>query len=193
MTGAVTEQLRDIRGLDAIPWWPPAPGWWLLFGLALLLAVGGAAWYRAHVRASWQSEAERLLSALRKGIHDTDTHAAAGSLSELLRRIAMVRFGRRACAGLTGEDWLAWLEARDPNRFPWRSKGWAIIDWPYAPPQAVKSPATLRPLIGAARAWIEAEAPSPRGWLGQLGYFKVWRRYLAARRGAPAGGVGQHV
>ena len=31
--------LRDIHGLDAIPWWPMAPGWWYLIGAAVLLLL----------------------------------------------------------------------------------------------------------------------------------------------------------
>ncbi|MGB5468066.1 MAG: DUF4381 family protein, partial [Sedimenticolaceae bacterium] len=31
--------LRDYHLPDAVGWWPPAPGWWLLFGL--LLVLGG--------------------------------------------------------------------------------------------------------------------------------------------------------
>jgi len=35
--------LRDIHGLDQVPLWPMAPGWWYLIGalgLLLLLALG---------------------------------------------------------------------------------------------------------------------------------------------------------
>jgi hypothetical protein len=44
----------------------------------------------------------------------------ATEFSELLRRIAMARHGRTACAGLHGEDWLAWLTEHDPKGFDWR-------------------------------------------------------------------------
>lgn len=33
-------QLRDIRGLDAVSWWPPAPGWWIGALLLLLTLIG---------------------------------------------------------------------------------------------------------------------------------------------------------
>ena len=54
-------------------------------------------------------------------------------LSELLKRIAMARHGRVACAGLQGQAWLDWLSAQDPNGFDWRQHGQPLIHAPYAP------------------------------------------------------------
>ena len=31
--------LRDIHGLDAIPWWPMAPGWWYLIALVPIIGT----------------------------------------------------------------------------------------------------------------------------------------------------------
>ena len=111
----------------------------------------------------------------------------------LLKRIAMARFGRRACAGLTGEAWLAWLEDHDPNRFPWRSRGRPLIDWPYAPPDAKASADALRPLVGAAHAWLQAEAPPAGGLLGKSRLRLAWHRLRTPWLGQPVGGVEQHV
>ena len=114
--------LRDIHGLDAIPWWPLAPGWWYLLGLIglLLLLVLLREWMiYSGIWLGWRADARRQLRALKKALRTEDPRVLAGRLSELLRRIAMARSGRREAAGLTGDDWLQWLNANDSSRFDW--------------------------------------------------------------------------
>ena len=36
---ASLENLRDIAVPPPVPWWPPAPGWWVLGLLALLVLI----------------------------------------------------------------------------------------------------------------------------------------------------------
>lgn len=166
-------QLRDIHGLDAIPWWPPAPGWWLVAGLLLLSAW--LAW-RFLPRVSvpvlaglpWRWDAARRLRDLRRRVGRQEHQQTASELSELLRRIAMARHGRDACAGLTGTDWLAWLKAQDPQGFDWTAQAHLLLDLPYAPPGY--APAEQRPwllMIDAAQNWITRDqpktAPQPGG------------------------------
>jgi hypothetical protein len=31
--------LRDIHGLDGVPWWPLAPGWWYVLAAIALVPV----------------------------------------------------------------------------------------------------------------------------------------------------------
>ena len=33
------QQIRDIHGFAGVPWWPPGPGWWVLAGGLILLAL----------------------------------------------------------------------------------------------------------------------------------------------------------
>ena len=161
------QALRDIRDIPPIPWWPPAPGWWLL-ALACGL-LGYALWrWRAPLSlrvpipgvtlGTWRWDAAKALRDLsRRARTGQDVKTLAGELSELLRRIAMARLGRPACAGLTGTDWLDWLAAHDPNGFPWHERGQMLLVAPYAPPGA--GAADLRALIEAAEGWVSAGDP----------------------------------
>lgn len=156
------DSLHDIRGIDPIPWWPPAPGWWLL-ALTLLLALALLlAWWlarrRRHLRGHWQRDARRHLLALQRRLGDQPAKAVAGELSELLRRIAIARCGREHTAALTGEAWLAWLERNDASGFPWHEQGRLLLELPYAPPDHGGDRETLARLIDAALNWTGEEA-----------------------------------
>jgi hypothetical protein len=153
----LASQLRDIRGLDAIPWWPPGPGWWLLAGLALVLAVNLYYLVR-HLRryplGSWHRSAWRELHRLRQQANDMPAAQLASALSELMRRIAIARIGRAQTAALTGERWLGVLQQHDPAGFDWKQRGKPLLTLPYAPPEAQEQGREqLLVLLDAAFAW----------------------------------------
>lgn len=159
------DQLLDIRGLDSGSWWPPAIGWWLLalmalFGLIFLYHF--AQWLRRRP-PRWQRDALRQLHGLRRLCRKQSPKETASALSELLRRIAMARFGRAACAGLYGAPWLEWIEARDPTGFRWSTQGQLLLDLPYAPPGGNgEHNDQLYQLISAALIWVVA-SKEPKG------------------------------
>ena len=157
--------LRDIHGLDAIPWWPMAPGWWYLIaaiGLLLLLALLREWLIYSGLWLGWRADARRQLRALKKDLRHEDPREVAGRLSELLRRIAMARSGRRAAAGLTGDDWLQWLNANDNSRFDWEVRGQMLLTAPYMPPAMEVQRKELGALISAASRWIDRKDPAER-------------------------------
>lgn len=153
-------QLIDIRGLDPAPWWPVAPGWWLVAALVLMVLYALPHVVRDIRRRPrqprWHRDAARRLHDLRRRAASMDSKEATGELSELLRRIAVARYGRASCAGISGVPWLEWLQDRDPTGFDWPGKGRILLDLPYAPPGQQLPPQALRQLIDAALIWLAA-------------------------------------
>ena len=132
----MAQQIYDIQGLDSIPWWPPAAGWWIVLGLLVLAVTAGFLAVRHFLRyppGSWRGEAQRALRELRRQRNRRTQKEIAAGLSELLRRIAIASSGRQRTAALTGEEWLLWLEQSDPNGFPWRRHGALLLELPYMP------------------------------------------------------------
>ena len=128
--------LRDLHLPEMIGWWPLAPGWWLLIGLALF----GLFLVLRHIWRRWRHNAPRRL-ALRelkrvRSEYDrgVDTVNLAVQLSELLRRAMLAYAPRREVAGLTGASWLAWLD-RGLEEQPFsKGPGQILLSLPYQQP-----------------------------------------------------------
>lgn len=97
-------QLRDIHLPDPVPFWPPAPGWWIVAALLVTLAVAAYLVQRRR-RKSAELRALRLLDELAEGYADDgDPMALSAGLSALLRRVALTRLERAEAAGLHGAE-----------------------------------------------------------------------------------------
>jgi len=147
-------QLYDIKDLDPVYWWPLAPGWWVLIGLALI-ASATAYWRHLAYERSWQGQTYRAFTSLERQLAGGNTQQIASVLSVLLRRVAMQSFSRAECAGLEGPNWLHWLKTKDPYGFDWAAYGSLLIEGPYAPPYRKYSPQSLKILINAAKRWVK--------------------------------------
>jgi hypothetical protein len=154
-------QLRDIHGLDPVPWWPPALGWWILAAwiiISLWLVRRYLPKLHSQLLAelAWRWDAARQLRKLRLKARNQPTYATAKELSELLRRIAMARYGREICAGLTGHAWLDWLTQHDPAGYAWNDHGKMLLTAPYAPPEQARVNAQqIWELLDATHAWLK--------------------------------------
>jgi hypothetical protein len=153
---SLLEQLHDIEGLDPISWWPLAIGWWIIIGFGILFTTTLTYFVvrkLAFVR-SWKNDTFKKLAQLERNLSDATARETVMTLSEYLRRIAVKRFPRKECAGLTGEAWLNWLTSHDPENFDWRNKGVLLIEVPYAPANRKVSPDQIIDLLQAVKTWV---------------------------------------
>jgi hypothetical protein len=110
-------------------------------------------------RRSWKYDTLEKLNHLFKdlsypSITDVEIQHAIVLFSEYLRRIALHRFSRNTCAGLTGQTWLDWLSRHDAKNFDWVNHGNLLIQAPYAPSSHGLTAEQLKVLIQAAKEWV---------------------------------------
>lgn len=102
-------QLRDIHLPDAVSWWPPAPGWWIVLGLVIAGVALGFFLYRKYGSNRWRRAALAELKYLRDPENMLSAQRQLAQLSVLLRRVAIQCFPRSEVASLYGDPWLAFL------------------------------------------------------------------------------------
>jgi|GEM_PF-491197 len=62
MNNPALEQLRDIHLPQAVHWWPPAPGWWLVAALVLALIIWLSRYLQSRYRRQYfRGESQDLL------------------------------------------------------------------------------------------------------------------------------------
>lgn len=101
---ASLSRLHDIVAPDAVPFWPPAPGWY-----AVLAVLAGALVFLLWRRVRrWRGDAYRResVAALEAVAHARDWVG----LAEVMKRTALAVFPRASVASLSGEAWLTFLD-----------------------------------------------------------------------------------
>lgn len=130
--------LRDWHLPDPVSWWPLAPGWWVLAGLVLaatLFAVG--AWLARRRRTAAARAALSRLTTLRAELKSQgDARRFAAAVSEVLRRLALARYPRERVAGLSGAEWLNFLDSTGGGGGFSTGAGRVLAEAPYRAPGA---------------------------------------------------------
>lgn len=155
--------LRDLHLPEALGWWPPAPGWWVL-ALFVAALLGRYLWrlWRDWRRGSARRLALRELSRI-AGRYAADGNAArlASDLSALLRRAMLAYAPRGHVAGLTGEAWLAWLDRGLEQPLFAEGPGRAIVSLPYRRDATAREP-EVDELLAAVRQRLGTPLPEER-------------------------------
>lgn len=144
--------LRDIHLPAPIGWWPPAPGWWILLAIlvGILLWLLWKWWkYQPPQQLDWFRLAKAELDSLQT-LHRDEPLILLRELSVLLRRVAISRYGRGQVAGLTGTEWLDFLDQKvGKNLFKGKFDS-LLTEMPYR----ASAEAETRALIVAIYEWL---------------------------------------
>lgn len=145
--------LRDLHLPDLIGWWPLAPGWWVLIALATI-ALGWL--FKSYVQLRARGAVRRyallqlkVLIAEFEQHHDTVKFSS--KMSELLRRTMLAYSPRQQVAGLTGDDWLAWLDQDLETRLFQTVAGRKLLELPYRRPSDDISALDIVGVVAAVR------------------------------------------
>jgi len=153
--------LRDLHLPEMTGWWPMAPGWWVLVGLAAcgLLYLAWQA-FRKFQRNAARRRALSQLRYLKAEYSWTGDALSLGvRLSELLRRAMLAYAPRDEVAGLTGSNWLEWLDRGLPERIFSEGPGRNIESLPYRKPDLDTSDFDIDGLIDAVRQRLQTPLP----------------------------------
>lgn len=114
---AATLELRDIH-LPESPFWPLAPGWWLLIVIACVAAYFTYKYIakRNHKKQLNQLMQQQLLEIQNNFKKHKDKHKLAIEISELLKRFVRHILGDSNATSLTGDAWIDYLNQQVDNR-----------------------------------------------------------------------------
>lgn len=153
--------LKDIHLSDAILWWPPAPGWWLLgaviIGLILLLPKL-LRWLRYKpVRSLSLTELYLIRQNHQQQANQKQTLQA---ITTLLRRTVISHSGRIGHAGVVGDHWLKQLNQMSNKDCFTQAQGELLKHGRYQPILKGQSEAQTKDeidaLLQSCENWIKA-------------------------------------
>ncbi|MFH1215169.1 MAG: DUF4381 domain-containing protein [Pseudomonadota bacterium] len=138
--------LRPLHSPPPVSWWPPAPGWWLLAGLVLLVSFLIFFRYRGR-RVRRYALAE--LASLDHSVLAADEYLFR--LAALLKRYALYCYPSSGVEDLTCDDWLRFLDDHGGNGAFTKGCG-QVIGNDLFRPVTHADPVALKEL---ARQWIK--------------------------------------
>ena len=148
--------LKDLHLPEAISWFPPAIDWWLVLIIVPLFIALLYRLYRRLTRHTAIKTGKTLLVTLKNS--RLDNNQKLTELSALLRRVAISIAPREQIAGLTGQDWLAFLDSSLKGTPFTTGAGRCLADAPYR--RTAPSDSDVSQLISLTEDWLNAQKKS---------------------------------
>ncbi len=140
-SGDPLAQLRDIHLPEPGGFWPPAPGWWIVAALILVLVGALVFWlWRRHQRNRWLRAARAELDQLGARAEASPTWFT--ELNALLKRCARQRYPEQRPHALSGAQWRDFLTHTQKKLDPQAVNALVEAAWSPSPaidPQAAHS------------------------------------------------------
>lgn len=125
-------QLHDLHQPTPVSWWPPAPGWFILFVLVIggCFILGRLA-YKTWRRAKRKRYALQQLARLQQSYMQTQDCADIAKVAVLLKQVVMTRYSRKQVASMTGPTWLKFLDTISKTDQYTQGVGICLTELPY--------------------------------------------------------------
>ncbi|MCI3946545.1 hypothetical protein BW686_06955 [Pseudomonas syringae] len=156
------DQLQPLIAPEAVGFWPPAPGWWLL--LLLIPALGWGLWRlrrllpikAGNVRSEQPLDPVRVaalaeLASLPKPYDGAPAGAWLQQINGLLKRLCRNHYPHSQSHTLNGRKWLAFLDNRCPAAGLTR---WMILVEGAYKPECKLDDKAITGLTQAVDTWI---------------------------------------
>lgn len=156
-TDSPLANLKDIHLPDPISFWPPAWGWWvvslsLLLILLVLLFMLYQQWKKqAPIRAAL-AELKQMEAAHQQ---QNNTAETIDQIGKLLKRVSLTRHSRHDVAGLTGSDWLAFLDQTGQTNLFTQGDGKVLAQDRFNPKTSFSG--NVAELFSLSRRWVKMQ------------------------------------
>jgi len=146
--------LRDIHLPEAISYWPPAIGWWLLAIIILLCLLLAWRLYLRLTRRTAIKQAKHLLLEIKNNNKNSEIEKVQ-RVSACLRRVAISTDKSENVAGLTGESWLNYLDNTIEGHPFSQGIGRSLLDMQYR--QSVPDDFDMNALLSLCETWLKGQ------------------------------------
>ena len=145
--------LKPVFMPDPIVFEPVTPGWYIVFGLVLLiiLFIFYQLFRRYQLNAYRRSSARELLK-LKSGIGNSNSSELIQQISTILKTTAYYSFSREKVARLSGADWQNFLISKITSGSNYKNI-FALLDFQYRTEKKIGS-TEMEKLIDASVRWI---------------------------------------